>query len=152
MIYAFSLLISVLALTFFIPALKKIVLMRDVAQNGKVATGKIVSTKSAMNSAGWLFGMVGASEMVNHDRLLVSYQSDRGREISIEVIPSSRFRSKQGYASGQAVEVKYDSSNPWRAYLVNEWSAAHRDFLISAAGVVFGIALWIVGRYYNLPF
>jgi hypothetical protein len=104
-----------------------------------------------MNSAGWLMGMVSASEMVNHQRLLVAYQSPPGKEMSIEVVPSN-FLSRRKYTAGEAVEVRYDLSEPWRAYLIREWRATAREVGLGAALSIGAVILWIVGRVYNLPF
>jgi hypothetical protein len=96
-------------------------------------------------------GMVSASEMVNHQRPLVTYHSPQGKEMSIEVIPSN-FLSRRKYTAGESIEVTYDLSEPWRAYVVREWAAAWRDFGIGAVMSIVGVALWIVGRVYDLPF
>lgn len=104
-----------------------------------------------MNTAGWLLGSVSASEFVNHERPLITYESPDGKELSIEVIPSN-FLSRRKYIVGESVEVAYDPFEPWRAYVVREWRAAIRDFSIGTILSIVAIVLWILGRIYNLPF
>jgi hypothetical protein len=151
MIYGISMLLFVLGLAVTIPALRKIMYMYTIRKNSVSTTGNVLSTSSAMNSAGWLMGMVSASEMVNHQRLLVAYQSPQGKEMSIEVVPSN-FLSRRKYTAGEAVEVRYDLSEPWRAYLIREWRATAREVGLGAALSIGAVILWIVGRVYNLPF
>lgn len=151
MIYNLSLLLTVLGLVVGSPALKRMRYMLTIKKNSGRTTGNVVSTKSAMNTAGWLFGMVSASEMVNHDRPLVTYQPPHGKEMSIDVVPSN-FLSRRRYRTGDSVEVAYDLTEPWRAYVVREWMATARDLWIGAAMSIVGVILWIVGRVYNLPF
>jgi hypothetical protein len=151
MIYNLSLLLTVLGLVVAIPALRKTRHMLTIKKNSGITTGNVASTKSAMNSAGWLMGLVSASEMVNHDRPLVTYRSPEGKEMSIDVVPSN-FLSRQKYRLGESVEVAYDLEEPWRAYLLREWAAALRDLWIGSGMFIVGVSLWIVGRVYNLPF
>lgn len=151
MIYNFSLLLTVLGMVVGIPALRRLLRMLTIRKNSGTTTGSVVSTKSAMNSAGWLMGMVSASEMVNHDRPLVTYQSPEGKEMSIEVVPSN-FLSRRKYRVGEPVEVAYDLSEPWHAYLVREWRATLRELGIGTVAFLVGVILWILGRIYNLPF
>ena len=151
MIYGFSLLLLVLGLLVGVPAWRKIMYMFRIKKNSGKTLGKVVSTQSAMNTAGWLMGEVSASEIVNHQRPLVTYQSPQGREMSVEVIPSN-FLSRRKYQAGESVEVAYDLAEPWRAYVVREWTATNRELGIGAVMSIVGVALWIVGRVYNLPF
>jgi hypothetical protein len=151
MIYGFSLLLLILGLVVGVPALRKIIYMLQIKKNSATTLGNVISTKSAMNTAGWLMGMVSASEMVNHERPLVTYQPPHEKEMSIEVIPSN-FLSRRKYTAGESVEVAYDLSEPWRAYLVREWAAANRDLWIGIAMSIVAVVLWIIGRVYNLPF
>jgi hypothetical protein len=151
MIYGISMLLLGLGLLVAIPASRRIMYMSKITNNSGRTMGKVVSTRSAMNSAGWLMGGVSANEIVNHQRPLVTYHSPQGREMSIEVIPSN-FLSTRKYKEGESVEVAYDLSEPWRAYLVREWSASVRDFWIGTALTIAAVTLWIVGRVYNLPF
>ena len=104
-----------------------------------------------MNTGGWLMGMVSASEMVNHERPLVTYQPPQEKEMSIEVIPSN-FLSGRKYQVGESVDVAYDVSEPWRAYLIREWTATARDLWLGVAMSVVAMILWILGRVYDLPF
>jgi len=151
MIYGFSMLFLVLGLLVGVPALRKIMYMFKIKKNSGTTLGNVVSTKSAMNTGGWLMGDVSASEIVNHQRPLVTYQSPQDKEMSVEVI-ASNFLSTRKYKAGESVEVAYDLSEPWRAYVVREWTAANRDLWIGAVMSILGVALWIVGRVYNLPF
>jgi hypothetical protein len=151
MIYSLSLLLLVLGLVVGIPALRKIISMRQIKKNSGTTLGNVVSTKSAMNTAGWLMGMVSASEMVNHERPLVTYQPPHEKEMSVEVIPSN-FLSRRKYTAGESVEVAYDLSEPWRAFLIREWTATTRDLRLGMLMSVTAVILWIVGRLYNLPF
>jgi len=151
MIYGISMLLFVLGLVVGIPALRRMMYMLTIRKNSGTTIGNILSTKSAMNTGGWLMGAVTASEMVNHQRPLVTYQSPQGREMSIEVVPSN-FLSRRKYTVGETVEVRYDLSDPWRAYLVREWQAAARDVWLGTAMSVAAAILWIIGRVYNLPF
>jgi hypothetical protein len=151
MIYNLSLLLSILGLVVGIPALRRLMHMLTIRQNSRMVTGSVISTKSAMNSAGWLMGMVSASEMVNHDRPLVTYRFPEGKEMSIEVVPSN-FLSSRRYRIGETVEVAYDRSEPWHAYLVREWRATLRELGIGTVTFLVGVILWIIGRIYNLPF
>ena len=116
-----------------------------------ITTGTVVSRKSANNTAGWLMGMVSATEVVNHERPLVAYQLPDEKELSVEVIPSN-FLSARKYQVGEAVDVAYDLSEPWRAYPIREWAAAARDLWLSTAICVVAVTLWVLGRVYSLPF
>lgn len=151
MIYNFSLLLTVLGLVVGVPALRRLRYMLTINKNSSTTLGSVISTESAMNSAGWLFGMASASEIVNHDRPLVTYQSPDGEEMSIEVVPSN-FLSRRKYRIGESVEVAYDLSEPWHAYLIREWRATLRDFGIGTASFLVGLSLWIIGRVFKLPF
>lgn len=71
--------------------------------------------------------------------------------MSVEVIPSN-FLSRRKYQAGESVEVAYDLSEPWRAYVVREWTATNRELWIGAVLSIAGIALWVIGHAYNLPF
>jgi len=151
MIYNLSLLLTILGLVVAIPALRRTRHMLTIKKNSGITIGNVVSTKSAMNTAGWLFGMASASEIVNHDRPLVTYQAPDGKEMSVDVVPSN-FLSGRKYVTGESVEVAYDLEEPWRAYLVREWRAAWRDFWIGSLLFILGVGLWVIGRVYNLPF
>lgn len=150
MIYGLSLLLLALGLVVGIPAVRRLVNMFAIKKNSGMTTGNIVTTKSAISSAGWLFGAISASEIVNHERPLVTYQTSQGREMSVEVIPSN-FLSSQKYMTGEVVEVAYDLSEPWHAYLIREWNATLREIWISTGILVIAIILWIVGYAYDLP-
>ena len=151
MIYGISLLLLVLGLVVAIPALKKLLYMQSIKKNSQITLGRVDSRNSAMNTGGWLMGMVSASEMVNHERPLVTYQPPQEKEMSIEVVPSN-FLSGRKYQVGESVDVAYDMDEPWRAYLIREWATAIRDFWIATGILVVAVILWIVGRVYNLPF
>ena len=125
--------------------------MLRIKNNSGRTMGNVASTSSAMNTAGWLMGGASAHEIVNHQRPLVTYQSPQGKEMSIDVIPSN-FLSRRKYQVGESVEVAYDVSEPWRAYVVREWTATNRDLWIGAVISILGVALWMIGRVYNLPF
>jgi hypothetical protein len=144
MIYGFSLLLLLLSLVFGIPALRKMMYMRKIKKNGRTTTGNVISTKSAI---GWLW----VSSFGNQDRPLISYQSPNGHELTLEVTTSSVLPTRS-YQPNETVEVMYDVIRPGRAYAVHEWSAAHNDLLLSGAALITAMALWIVGRIYNLPF
>jgi hypothetical protein len=88
---------------------------------------------------------------VNHERPLIAYQLPGEKELSVEVIPSN-FLSARKYQVGEAVDVAYDLSEPWRAYSVREWAAAARDLWFGTAISIVAVFLWILGRIYNLPF
>lgn len=150
MIYGLSLLLLALGLVVGIPAVRRLVNMFAIKKNSGMTTGNIVTTKSAISSAGWLFGAISASEIVNHERPLVTYQTSQDREMSVEVIPSN-FLSSQKYMTGEVVEVAYDLSEPWHAYLIREWNATLREIWISTGILVIAIILWIVGYAYDLP-
>jgi hypothetical protein len=87
MIYGISMLLFVLGLVVGVPALRRMMYMFTIRKHSGSTMGNVLSTKSAMNTGGWLMGMVTASEMVNHQRPLVTYQSPQGKEMSLEVIP-----------------------------------------------------------------
>ncbi len=150
MIYGFSLLFLLLGLVVSIPALRKLLYMQAIKKKCAVTTGRVVSTKSAMNPAGWLFGTIAAVEVVNHERLLVSYRSPAGKEMSVTMVPSN-FLSRRSYSPDESVEVAYDRGEPWRAYVIREWKAALREISIGAGVIVVAIVLWIIGYAYNLP-
>ena len=151
MIYGFSLLFMILGLIVGITALRKIIYMGAIRKNSRITTGTVVSRKSANNTAGWLMGMVSATEVVNHERPLIAYQLPGEKELSVEVIPSN-FLSARKYQVGEAVDVAYDLSEPWRAYSVREWAAAARDLWFGTAISIVAVFLWILGRVYHLPF
>lgn len=151
MIYALSLLLLLLGLVIAIPAIRRLVRMHAVRKNKGTTTGRVISTKSAMNTGGWLLGSVSASEFVNHERPLVTYEIPQGKEMSVEVVPSN-FLSRKKYTIDETVEVAYDLSQPWHAYLIREWNATLRETWIGTGLCVLGIILWIVGRVNNLPF
>ena len=144
MIYGFSLLILLLGLVVGIPALRKMVYMRDIKKNGVSTMGNVKSTKSAM---GWMW----AAEFGNQDRPLISYQSPEGNEMILEVTTSSVL-PKRNYQPGEAVEVLFDVTRPGRAYLLREWKAVLSDIWIGIGALITAIFLWVVGRVYNLPF
>ncbi|HEU4745905.1 MAG TPA: hypothetical protein VFS61_11755 [Anaerolineales bacterium] len=48
--------------------------------------------------------------------------------------------------------MAYDLSEPWRADVVRECTATNRELWIGAVLSIAGIALWVIGRAYNLPF
>ncbi len=150
MIYGIALLLFILGLVIDIPAVRRLAHMFAIRKNSRLTTGNVASTKSAINTAGWLFGAISASEVVNHERPLVTYQPSQGKEMSVEVIPSN-FLSRQKYTAGEAVEVAYDASQPWRAYVIREWNATLHEIWISTGILVIAIILWIVGQAYNMP-
>jgi hypothetical protein len=151
MMYSLSFLLFILGLLVGFPALRKIRHILVIRKRCEITMGNVVSTTSAMNTAGWLMGMVSASELVNQQRPLVSYHAPGGKELSIEVIPSN-FLSGRKYRAGESIEVAYDRLEPWHAYAVQEWTAAWRELGIGAAISVLAILMWIMGRVYNLPF
>lgn len=151
MIYGFALLLMILGLIVSIPALRRLLRMQSIKKKSRVTLGRVDSRASAMNTGGWLMGAVSANEMVNHERPLVTYQPSPGKEMSIEVIPSN-FLSGRKYTVGEAVEVAFDLTEPWRAYLIREWRATVRDLWLGSAISVVAVILWVVGRVYNLPF
>jgi hypothetical protein len=150
MIYAFSLLFVILGLLVAIPALRKLIYMQGIKTKSEVTTGRVMSIPNVMKRGGWWMSIF-AMEVVNHDRPLITYQPVKGKEMSLDVVPSN-FLSGRKYKTGQSVEVAYDLSEPWRAYPVREWSATARDLWIGIAISIVGVILWIVGRAYNLPF
>ena len=68
-----------------------------------------------------------------------------------QLLPSN-FSSSRKYQVGEAVDVAYDLSEPWRAYSVREWAAAARDLWFGTAISMVAVFLWILGRVYHLPF
>lgn len=66
MIYGLSLLPLVLGLLVGVPAVRKLMYIFSIRKNSGSTMGNVVSTKSGMNTAGWLMGGVSASEIVNH--------------------------------------------------------------------------------------
>ncbi len=150
MIYGLSLLLLVLALVVGVPAMRRFASMLTIKKNSGTTVGNVASRESAMNTGGWLLGAVSASEVVNHERPLVTYQAPAGKEMSVEVIPSN-FLSQRKYITGETVEVVYDRSEPWHAYLTREWSATLREIWISIGIVAVAVILWIVGLAYDLP-
>ncbi len=150
MIYGIALLLLILGLVIDIPAMRRLAHMFAIKKNSKLTTGNVATTKSAISTAGWLFGAISASEVVNHERPLVTYQTSQGKEMSVEVIPSN-FLSRQKYTTGEAVAVAFDTSQPWRAYVVREWDATLRELWIGAGILALAIVLWIVGQAYNMP-
>ncbi len=150
MIYGIALLLLILGLVIDIPAVRRLSHMFAIRKNSRLTNGNVASTKSAISTAGWLFGAISASEVVNHERPLVTYQTSQGKEMSVEVVPSN-FLSRQKYTAGESVDVAYDVSQPWRAYVVREWSATLREMWIGAGILALAIVLWIVGQAYNMP-
>jgi hypothetical protein len=144
MIYGFSLLFLLLFLVISVPAFRQMLFMRDVNKNGATTTGEVKSSKSAM---GWLW----MSSFGNQDRPLIRYQSPSGTEMLLEVTTSSVL-PKRRYEPGQALEVKYDSSRPGRAYLVAEWQVIVRELWLGSGAFAMSIILWVVGRLFNAPF
>lgn len=151
MIYGIALLLIVLGLIVASSALRKLIRMQGIRKNSSRTPGTVESTASAMNTGGWLLGAVSASEMVNHQRPLVSYHPDAGTEMSIEFVPSN-FLSRRKYKAGESVDVAYDLAEPWHAYVVREWAAAWRDVWLGSALSILGLFLWIAGRIYDMPF
>ena len=144
MIYGFSLLFLLLCLVISIPAVRQMLFMRDVNKNGATTTGEVKSSKSAM---GWLW----MSSFGNQDRPLISYQSPSGTEMVLEVTTSSVL-PKRRYEPGQAVAVVYDSTRPGHAYLATEWKVVVQEIWLGSGALVMSIALWAIGRVYNMPF
>ena len=151
MIYGISMLLLVLGIVVALPAFRKLVYMRRIKKTSQTALGRVESTDNAIQGQRSFMGMFVADEVVNHQKPLIRYQPAQEKEMSIEVIPST-FLSARKYEAGESVEVAYDLSEPWRAYPLREWTATARDLWIGTILMIVGIALWIVGRAYNLPF
>lgn len=151
MVYSIALLLLVLGLIVAVPALRKLLYMQQIKKNSKTTLGRVKSIGIALNPAASLLGMFVASEMVDHQRPLITYEPMEGKEMSVEVRPSN-FLSRRKYEVDEAIEVVYDRSDPWRAYPIREWAATARDLWLSLALSVLAGILWIMGRAYNLPF
>ncbi len=150
MIYGISLLLLILGLVVGVPAIRRFASMLAIKKKSGKTVGNVASRESAINTGGWLLGAVSASEVVNHERPLVTYQAPAGKEMSVEVIPSN-FLSRRKYTTGETVEVAYDLSEPWHAYVTREWNATLREIWIGIGILVIAAILWIVGYVYHLP-
>lgn len=151
MIYGISLLLMILGLVVALPALRKLAYMRSIRKNSQTVRGQIELTRRTIDQVRSMMGMFVAEEVFDHQKPLIRYQPQNEKEMRIEVTPSN-FLSGRKYETGEAVEVAYDLSAPWRAYPIREWKAALRDLWIGAGISLVAVILWVLGRLYNLPF
>jgi hypothetical protein len=144
MIYGISLLLGLLSLVLLIPAVRQIGRMREINQNCASTLGAVVSSKSSM---GWLW----TASFGNQARPLIRYQSPKGAEMILEVVTSSIMPIRR-YEPGQSLTVIYDKDMPGRAYVQQEMDVMKREIFLGSGALVLAVALWIIGRIYNLPF
>ena len=143
MIFVFSFLFMLMGLVFGIPAFRKWLFMREVRRNGANTQGTVLTTKSA---TGWLW----AATFGNQDRPRVRYQSPTGTEMILEVT-TSNFIPQRSYEPGEVVDVIYDTTQPGRAFTVRDSKATVVDLWVGIGTLTLSIALYVIGRVYNLP-
>lgn len=145
MIYGFSLLFIVLSLVMFFPAVKRLLNMKDIRKNSTTTQGQVLSSNDLVGRGMWAAGLG------NLNRSFIRYYSLSNTELVLEAITKSILPISR-YEAGQALGITYDTNNPGRAFITEEWNLAIRDLWLGAGTFVLGIILWIVGRLYNLPF
>jgi hypothetical protein len=144
MIYGFSALLFILGLATGIPAIPQLLRMRKIKENS-AATHGLVQLQSTPNG-GLMTSVLGK---VNHPQFL--YRTPDNKEYTIEVVDSSTFKFYR-YKSGESVEIVYDKSSPWLAYVKREWDIAFRDLWMAGGELLVSIILWNVGVAFKLPF
>ena len=144
MFYAFSALLFVLSLATGIPAILQFFRMRKVKPNSAATTGLV--KLDVDSSRGMMSSILGK---VNHPQIF--YQTPDKKEWTIEVIDSSPFNLLYRYKSGELVEVVYDKSAPWLAYVKKEWDSALRDLWLAGGELLIAIILWNIGLALKLP-
>lgn len=145
MIYGISLLLMVLGLVMALPSIGRLLSMKDIKKDSTTTQGQVLSSNDLAGRGMWAAGLG------NLNRFFIRYYSPSDTELVLEastksILPISR------YEVGQAVDITYDTDNPGRAFITEEWSLALRDLWLGAGTVVLGVILWIIGRTYNLPF
>ena len=142
MIYVFSFVIGLYCLANGIPALRHILRMMEINRNCATTIGEARSVRRKLGAMlAWEFGET--------KQFSVYYLSPTQKELVIEVITSSH--PHRSYEGNQGVEVVYDKDSPGRAYAKPEWEMNKRELWITSIGLVAAIALWAIGKAYNLP-
>ncbi len=143
MIYALSLVLGLYGLATGIPALRHLLRMRDINRNCAVTTGEARSVRRKLGAMlAWGIG--------EGKQFSVFYLSPTGKELVLEVIVSG-FYLHPSYSGNQGVEVVYDKDSPGRAYTKPEWEMCLRELLFASLALIAAIALWGIGKAFNLP-
>jgi hypothetical protein len=143
MFYGFSVLLFMLSLATGIPAIPQLLRKRKIKQNSAITTG--LATLNTGPSGGLMSSILGK---VNYPQIF--YRTPDQKEWTIEVIDSSPFNFHR-YKTGDTVEVVYDKSAPWMAYVQKEWDNALRDLWMAGGEILVAAVLWYIGRALNLP-
>jgi len=144
MIYAFSALIFLLALSTGIPAFLLWRHIESIRRFSETTSG-VVRTVGRSN-LGWNF----LGELGRSARPLVAFRA-RDKEYEVEMTDNSGFMNRR-YDAGNTVEVVYHKDMPWKAYLTSEWNYTRRDLWLAAGEILLAAVLWGVGKYFGLPF
>ncbi len=143
MIYVISFVIGLYCLVNGIPALRNILRMIEINRNCATTIGEARSVRRKLGTMlAWEFG--------ESKQFAVYYLSPTKKELVIDVITSSS-NTHPSYEGSQGVEVVYDKDLPGRAYAKPEWEMNKRELWITSIGIAVAIALWIIGKAYNLP-
>lgn len=144
MIYAFSVLLFILALATGIPAFFQWKRMETIRQYSETTIGMVRAV--GRSNIGWNF----LGELGRSARPSVAF-CVRDTEYEVEMTDGSGFMNRR-YETGNTVEVIYDKEMPWNAYLKQEWALARRDLWMAVGEIIFAFLLWGVGAYFGLPF
>lgn len=144
MIYAFSALIFLLALSTGIPAFLLWRHIESIRRFSEITSG-VVRTVGRSN-LGWNF----LGELGRSARPLVAFRA-RDKEYEVEMTDNSGFMNRR-YDAGNTVEVVYHKDMPWKAYLTSEWNYTRRDLWLAAGEITLAAVLWGVGIYFRLPY
>ncbi|MBI5945908.1 MAG: hypothetical protein HY864_16225 [Chloroflexi bacterium] len=144
MIYAFSVLFFILALTTGIPAFFQWKRMERIRQSSDTTFGVVRAV--GRTNAGWNF----LGELGRSARPLVAFRV-QDKEYEVEMTDTSGFFNRR-YETGATVEVVYEKDIPWSAYLTLERNLTRRDLWAAAGEIVFAAVLWGVGKIFGLPF
>ncbi len=143
MLYGFSALFFILSLSTGIPAIPQLLRMRKIKHDSASTTGMV--TLDAGSAGGSMSSILGK---INYPQIF--YRTPNGKEHTIEVIDGSAFKIYR-YKSGDTVEVIYDKSSPWLAYVKKEWDNALRDLWLAGGELLVAIILWNIGLSLKLP-
>jgi len=143
MIYVVSFVLALYCLANGIPALRNILRMMEINRDCATTIGEARSVRRKLGTMlAWGFG--------EGKQFSVYYLSPTKQELVIDVITSS-FYTHPIYEGNQGVEVVYDKDSPGRAYAKPEWEMNKRELWIASIGISVAIALWVIGKAFNLP-
>ena len=69
----------------------------------------------------------------------------------LEVVTGSVLPMRR-YEPGQSLTIVYDRDMPGRAYAQPEMNVMKREIFLGSGALIMAIGLWVIGRFFNLPF